>query len=80
MRFIPIVSLSIHHRATEDIKFNGFDIDKDTLIITNLYCAMQCEKIWGDPQNFRPERFISKDGTFVRHEALIPFGAGNKLL
>lgn len=33
-------------------------------------------EIWGDPENFRPERFISKDGTFKKDEHLMPFGYG----
>lgn len=36
-------------------------------------------KLWGDPENFRPERFISEDGKLLRPEALIPFGSGEKL-
>jgi len=35
--------------------------------------------VWGDPENFRPERFLSKDGTQVeRHESLIPFSVGKR--
>ena len=78
MRFIPFIPLAVQHRATEDVEFHGYRIPVDTLIIPNLYCAMKDEKVWGDPQNFRPDRFLSPDGsTFVPHEAFIPFSAGN---
>jgi len=37
------------------------------------------QKIWGDPQNFRPERFLSPDGkVFKKHEALLAFSVGRR--
>jgi cytochrome P450 len=33
-------------------------------------------KIWNDPENFQPERFISEDGKLLRPDALMPFGSG----
>jgi cytochrome P450 family 1 subfamily A polypeptide 1/cytochrome P450 family 1 subfamily D len=72
-----MVPLAVQHRATEDVNFQGFFIPKDTLIIPNLYCAMKDEKVWGDPNSFRPERFLSPDETkVVRHEAFMPFSTG----
>jgi hypothetical protein len=36
-------------------------------------------KIWGDPETFRPERFLSPDGkSFKKHEALLAFSVGNR--
>jgi hypothetical protein len=32
--------------------------------------------IWGDPQNFRPERFLDENGKLIKHDAFIPFGSG----
>jgi cytochrome P450 len=36
--------------------------------------------IWGDPEVFRPERFISNEGKLLKSDALIPFGSGKKNL
>lgn len=36
-------------------------------------------KVWGDPENFRPERFISPTGTLVKKDFSLPFGAGKRL-
>ena len=33
---------------------------------------------WGDPEAFRPERFINEDGSFRRDERVIPFGIGKR--
>jgi len=34
---------------------------------------------WGDPENFRPERFISPEGKFVKDVHLMLFGSGKTL-
>jgi len=80
MRYSAMVPLAVQHRTVEDVHFHGFFIPKDTLIIPNLYCAMRDPKVWGDPDNFRPDRFLSPDGkTVVRHEAFIPFSTGRRV-
>lgn len=33
---------------------------------------------WGDPEIFRPERFINEKGDFINDSWLMPFGLGNK--
>ena len=37
-------------------------------------------EIWGDPENFRPERFITEDGTFKKDEHLMIFGQGESCI
>jgi methyl farnesoate epoxidase/farnesoate epoxidase len=34
------------------------------------------KKYWGDPEAFRPERFLDSNGKFVKPERVIPFGFG----
>lgn len=34
------------------------------------------EEYWGDPNVFRPERFINEDGKFVMNDRVINFGLG----
>ena len=35
---------------------------------------------WGDPETFRPERFLdSKTGTVIRKEQFVPFGFGKRV-
>ena len=36
------------------------------------------ETIWGDPFEFRPERFINEEGRFVKHPYVIPFASGKR--
>lgn len=80
MRYSSMVPLAVFHSCLEDVTFKGYNIPKDTLVIPNLYCAMRDEKVWGDPDNFRPERFLSSDGkTLVKNEALMPFSTGKRI-
>ena len=46
------------------------------MILPNLDSVLQDPEIWGDPENFRPERFIDPDGKVKRPEEFIPFGMG----
>lgn len=41
-----------------------------------MYGAHNDKKVWGDPENFRPERYIGADGKIVKKDNAMPFGAG----
>ncbi len=80
MRSASVVPLGLSHFATEDVEFHGFTIPKGTSLVSNLYSTHHDPEVWGDPENFRPERFLSKDGkTVVKHESLIPFSIGKRV-
>lgn len=80
LRCSPIFPVGINHRAMVDMEFKGYLIPKDTLIAANLYYIHHDPKIWGDDADeFRPERFISPDGTFKKHEALLAFSTGKRV-
>lgn len=51
--------------AYENIQVNGYTIQKGTGIFFNMDPVFKDNKFWGDPENFRPERFLVKkdDGT-----------------
>lgn len=83
LRKSSIVSLGLFHNAMSDVKFQGYDIPKDTYIVPNLYYAHHNPSVWGDPEEFRPERFLSVDKTTgetiaIKHEALMPFSTGKR--
>lgn len=72
--------MSVQHRTMEDVKFRGFLIPKDTLIIPNLYGVLHDVKVWGDPETFRPERFLSEDESkVIRREEFVPFSIGKRV-
>ena len=80
MRYSAIVPTAVQHLTTEPVKLNGYDIPAGTIVIPNLYNSLRSPKTWGDPENFRPERFLSPDESkVVRHEAFIPFSTGKRV-
>jgi len=79
LRKSSIVPLGVFHTPLADKEFHGYEIKKGTWIVANLYGIHHNPNIWGDPETFRPERFLSKDGTRVeKNEALMPFLVGKR--
>jgi len=78
-RFSSIVPLSLSHLCTKTTTISGYTIPAGTIIIPNLDSVLASEKTWGDPHNFRPERFIDDNGILLHKEELIPFGIGRRI-
>ncbi|KAF5356610.1 hypothetical protein D9758_008240 [Tetrapyrgos nigripes] len=57
-RWLPIVPLSVPHRAMRDSVYKGYFIPKDSLIFTNVWKFMHSPKEYKDPYTFNPERFL----------------------
>jgi len=73
------VAPTIFHYTTKNTTLAGFDIRKGSTVISNVYSIHHSEKNWGDPEIFRPERFLSEDGqNVVNSEHFIPFGIGKR--
>ncbi len=54
----------------------------DSYVFYNIYYFHNDPEYWGDPEKFRPERFLEQvDGTtkLVKHERLVPFGFGRRI-
>jgi len=68
LRMASIGAMSIFHSASEDIpNFHGYSLPKDTIVFANFWEIHHDEKIWGDPENFRPERFLGPNAHMVSH-------------
>lgn len=78
-RLSSIVPGDVLHSTTEKTKFEGFIFPKGTIIMPNLYQIHHDENYWGDPENFRPERFLNADGSFRKDERVIPFSIGKRV-
>jgi cytochrome P450 len=45
----------------------------------NLLSVLQDREHCGDPEVFRPERFLDADGRFIKDEFMVQFGAGKRV-
>jgi len=52
---------------------------QDTMVICNFNGTLMDKDIWGDPDVFRPERFIDAQGSIFIPDQYTPFGFGKLL-
>ncbi|KAI5632194.1 cytochrome p450 domain-containing protein [Phthorimaea operculella] len=79
LRMDPIVPMGVPHRATKATTFAGYDLPENCALAVN-YVALGFDKeLWGDPEVFRPERFIENGKISPAKDKSLPFGAGRRL-
>ncbi|ODM92838.1 Cytochrome P450 2J5 [Orchesella cincta] len=80
LRHSSLVADGVQHRAMAEREFHGYRIPKDAWVQPNLFFIHRDNKIWGDGDAFRPERFLTKDGKkYVKSENLQPFQVGRRV-
>ena len=78
LRKSSMVPMGLMHTATEDTEYQGYSFPNRTVVLWNIYHVHHDPAYWGDPENFRPERFLNPDGTVRKEERLIPFFTGKR--
>ncbi|CAM6111232.1 unnamed protein product [Calypogeia fissa] len=72
-----------HAVSRKGVKLGGYDIPTNAVILFHIKSVSEDANIWGDPQNFRPERFLKDmagvDLTGTKKMVLIPFGVGRRI-
>ncbi len=75
---LPLLSL----RSTTSItSVCGITVPANTQFFTNVWAMHHDREFWGDPENFRPDRFLDESGDLVpaddpKRRHLMPFGEG----
>ncbi|KAI0311926.1 cytochrome P450 [Amylostereum chailletii] len=80
-RWRPVVPLAVPHSVIRDDDFEGYQIPKGTTVYANIYTMAQDSKMFPDPDEFRPERFLPRDdGTLDARfrDFTLPFGFGRR--
>ncbi|XP_037331360.2 cytochrome P450 2K1-like [Pungitius pungitius] len=78
-RLANIVPLSIPHKTSRDVTFQGFFIKKGTTVFPLLTSVLHDESEWETPHFFNPSHFLDEDGKFFRRDAFMPFSAGHRV-
>ena len=80
-RFVSVAPLGIPHSTVLECQLGGATLPKGTSILPNVWSLHHDDKFWGDPWQFRPERFLDDQGMVLpadhgNRKHLMPFGAG----
>ncbi|XP_075553184.1 cytochrome P450 2J4-like [Dermacentor variabilis] len=79
MRCKPVNPLSLMRYASTDVKVGKYVIPRGSVVIGSLWSIFYDAAYWGDPEAFRPERFLADDGTRPQKpERFIPFSYGKR--
>ncbi|XP_069581221.1 cytochrome P450 2K1-like isoform X2 [Brachyistius frenatus] len=78
-RLAHIVPVSLPHRTSRDVVFQGHFIQKGTTVYPLLASVLCDDSQWEKPHRFYPAHFLDKDGKFLRREAFMPFSAGRRM-
>lgn len=80
LRLHPPTPLMLPHRANANVKVGGYDIPKGSNVHVNVWAVARDPKVWSNPLEFRPERFMEEDVDMKGHDfRLLPFGAGRRI-
>ncbi|KAI9282733.1 cytochrome P450 [Sporodiniella umbellata] len=86
IRFRSVVPLGVPHACTKDIVVNGYHIPQGATIIANIAAMHLNSKIYENPEQFKPERFLKKTqkisvlaNTSVEERDVFGFGWGRRM-
>lgn len=81
LRLYPPGPLSGPREATEDCYVGDYFVPKGTRLIVNLWKLHRDPRIWKDPSEFKPERFIDdcQHNYKGQNYEYIPFSAGRRM-
>ncbi|KAI1705037.1 cytochrome p450 domain-containing protein [Ditylenchus destructor] len=78
-RMCNLLPQNLYHRTMRDVEINGYKIPKSTNVVPQICCVLFDEKIFPEPNRFKPERFIDENGQLMKVEELIPFSIGKRI-
>ncbi|XVF81233.1 hypothetical protein PTKIN_Ptkin15bG0139600 [Pterospermum kingtungense] len=80
-RLYPTAPLLVPHEAMEDCRVSGYHIPKGTRLLVNVWKLQRDPRIWSNPEEFKPERFLTTHrnvDVLGQNFELIPFGSGRR--
>ena len=81
LRLYPPGPITGPREATEDCYVGGHHVPKGTRLIVNIWKLQRDPRMWPDPLDFRPERFMTTNadlGFRGQNFEYIPFSSGRR--
>lgn len=63
----------------QDTQIGGYDVPKGSMVVPMQWAVHTDPSYWQDPFEYRPDRFLTEDGSFFKPESFLPFQCGNCL-
>ncbi|KAL4272402.1 hypothetical protein GQ457_13G008780 [Hibiscus cannabinus] len=82
LRLYPAGPLAVPHESMEDCRVSGYHIPAGTRLFVNLSKVHRDPRVWSDPCEFQPQRFVTshKDIDFKgQNFEFIPFSSGRRM-
>ncbi|XP_065880257.1 cytochrome P450 81C13-like [Euphorbia lathyris] len=77
LRLYPPGPLLLPHFSSETCTVGGYEVQKGTMLLVNVWSMHRDPNVWEDPNEFKPERFEGDIGEQVGSK-YIPFGMGRR--
>ena len=80
LRLFPPSPLLLPRETNEACVIDGYEIQAKTLVYVNAWAIQRDPRVWKDPEEFYPERFLESSIDFKGQDfELIPFGSGRRI-
>ncbi|XP_061169882.1 cytochrome P450 2J3-like [Saccostrea echinata] len=76
---IGIPSFGVPHTAAQDTYINGYRIPKGCSMLLNIDSVNFDPKMFPNPDDFNPDRFIKEDGKFNDNLKILTFSVGRRV-
>ncbi|GMS97551.1 hypothetical protein PENTCL1PPCAC_19726, partial [Pristionchus entomophagus] len=75
-RLANLVPLNFQRVTSKDITIDGYFLPAGTAVMPQISSVMYNEKIFPDPYNFEPDRFLDAEGKLKSVDQWLPFSIG----
>ena len=73
LRLANVTPAALPHDVREDTILSSYKIPKHCLVFANFYSVHMNEDHSENPKEFRPGRWIGKDGKIIKKDAFLPY-------
>ncbi|KAH6914753.1 cytochrome P450 98A3 [Coprinopsis sp. MPI-PUGE-AT-0042] len=81
-RWHVVTPFAVPHLSREDDEYKGYFIPKGTAVLPNAWAILNDPKIFVNPRQFNPDRYLDQDGnidTSVPDPGIAAFGYGRRI-